>query len=254
MRPTPAAATVVSTLAALAPAALGQSFTNGNFETGDLTGWTVTTTANGQTASQTVQSMDIDGPGPLGLSMAAQFQVGQVSSVFNDFEGIELTQSLTLAAGVQYQLSLNWAATRTGTVNNAEGGVFTLFAGTVNIASQSAGSTNSATPHYGLLTGAYTPTSTGPVMVGVRITRPYTVPGDLSQWVDNISITGQQACYANCDGSTAAPILNVQDFTCFLQKFAAADPYANCDASTAAPTLNVQDFTCFLQKFAAGCS
>jgi probable HAF family extracellular repeat protein len=62
------------------------------------------------------------------------------------------------------------------------------------------------------------------------------------------------ACYANCDGSTTAPILNVGDFTCFLQKFASGDPYANCDHSTAAPTLNVADFTCFLQKYAAGCS
>ena len=61
------------------------------------------------------------------------------------------------------------------------------------------------------------------------------------------------ACYANCDSSTAAPVLNVSDFTCFLQKFAAADPYANCDGSTAAPVLNVSDFTCFLQRFAAGC-
>jgi hypothetical protein len=61
------------------------------------------------------------------------------------------------------------------------------------------------------------------------------------------------ACYANCDNSTTAPVLNVADFTCFLQKFAAADAYANCDASTTAPVLNVADFTCFLQKFAAGC-
>jgi uncharacterized membrane protein len=29
------------------------------------------------------------------------------------------------------------------------------------------------------------------------------------------------SCYANCDGSTAQPILNVADFTCFLQRFAA---------------------------------
>src|SRR5262249_25117110 len=46
-------------------------------------------------------------------------------------------------------------------------------------------------------------------------------------------------CYANCDGSTQAPVLNILDFTCFLQKFAAGDPYANCDGSTQAPTLNV---------------
>src|SRR6185295_3970569 len=61
------------------------------------------------------------------------------------------------------------------------------------------------------------------------------------------------ACYANCDASTAAPVLNVADFTCFLQKYAANDSYANCDASTAVPTLNVADFTCFLQKYASGC-
>jgi hypothetical protein len=31
-------------------------------------------------------------------------------------------------------------------------------------------------------------------------------------------------CYANCDGSTTAPVLNVGDFTCFLQKYAAGCP------------------------------
>jgi hypothetical protein len=61
------------------------------------------------------------------------------------------------------------------------------------------------------------------------------------------------ACYANCDASTQAPVLNVGDFTCFLQKYASADPYANCDGSTQAPVLNVGDFTCFLQKYSAGC-
>ena len=61
------------------------------------------------------------------------------------------------------------------------------------------------------------------------------------------------ACYANCDGSTVAPALNVADFTCFLQRFAAGHSYANCDQSTTAPSLNVADFTCFLQRFAAGC-
>ncbi len=64
---------------------------------------------------------------------------------------------------------------------------------------------------------------------------------------------GTGACYPNCDGSTTAPILNVADFTCFLQEFAAGNPYANCDESTTAPVLNVADFTCFLQDFAAGC-
>ncbi len=49
------------------------------------------------------------------------------------------------------------------------------------------------------------------------------------------------ACYANCDGSTIAPTLNVNDFTCFLNNYAAGNSYANCDQSTIAPTLNVNN-------------
>ncbi|MEX2219190.1 MAG: hypothetical protein WD749_10585 [Phycisphaerales bacterium] len=64
---------------------------------------------------------------------------------------------------------------------------------------------------------------------------------------------GPPACYANCDGSTAAPVLNVADFSCFLQRYAAGEAYANCDQSTAPPVLNVADFSCFLQRYAAGC-
>jgi hypothetical protein len=69
-------------------------------------------------------------------------------------------------------------------------------------------------------------------------------------------------CYPNCDGSTTAPILNVEDFTCFVSEFAAAialphqqqlTHYANCDRSTTPPVLNVEDFTCFVSAFAAGC-
>lgn len=60
-------------------------------------------------------------------------------------------------------------------------------------------------------------------------------------------------CYANCDGSSAAPVLNVNDFVCFANRFAAGDPYANCDGSTAPPLLNVNDFLCFLNEYAAGC-
>jgi hypothetical protein len=66
------------------------------------------------------------------------------------------------------------------------------------------------------------------------------------------TLTG--ACYANCDGSTTSPVLNVLDFQCFLNRFAAGDSYANCDGSTTPPILNVLDFSCFLNKFAAGCS
>jgi hypothetical protein len=66
-------------------------------------------------------------------------------------------------------------------------------------------------------------------------------------------ITRIDFCPANCDESTAQPVLNVADFSCFLAKFAAGEPRANCDCSTSEPVLNVADFSCFLAKFAAGC-
>src|SRR5262249_21000786 len=49
-------------------------------------------------------------------------------------------------------------------------------------------------------------------------------------------------CYANCDHSTTNPCLNVLDFSCFLNAFAAGQTYANCDNSTTQPVLNVLDF------------
>jgi hypothetical protein len=103
-----------------------------------------------------------------------------------------------------------------------------------------------------------------PVPIGSLAEGQYTVygthvgpTGPLTPRVElgtiQVSSSCPGACYANCDGSTTEPVLNVADFSCFLSKFAAGDPYANCDGSTTEPVLNVADFSCFLGKFAAGC-
>lgn len=68
------------------------------------------------------------------------------------------------------------------------------------------------------------------------------------------TLTRVEYCRANCDESTSAPILNVNDFVCFLNRFSAGDPRANCDCSTSTPALNVNDFTCFLNLYATGCT
>ena len=84
-----------------------------------------------------------------------------------------------------------------------------------------------------------------------------TVGLDVSNaFYDNVTITlvgGAATCYANCDNSTSAPCLNVNDFVCFNNAFAAGAAYANCDASTSPPILNVNDFVCFNNAFAAHC-
>jgi hypothetical protein len=69
-------------------------------------------------------------------------------------------------------------------------------------------------------------------------------------------------CYANCDLSVTPPILTVDDFLCFIDRFADGHSlpyeqqvlhYANCDGSGAMPVLNVDDFICFISAFAQGC-
>ncbi len=74
-----------------------------------------------------------------------------------------------------------------------------------------------------------------------------------AQLVNKLTIS-QSSCYANCDGSTSAPLLTANDFQCFLNAYAANDSYANCDGSTSTPILTANDFQCFLNTFAAGCS
>jgi murein DD-endopeptidase MepM/ murein hydrolase activator NlpD len=73
--------------------------------------------------------------------------------------------------------------------------------------------------------------------------------------VDGAPITIRVAagCYANCDAGSTPPRLNVNDFVCFQNRFAAGDPWANCDGSSIPPLLNVNDFVCFQARFAAGC-
>jgi hypothetical protein len=113
---------------------------------------------------------------------------------------------------------------------------------------------NAYLPSQGLdLTGWTLESATGISADGTTIAGYGMFNGLARAWLVTGLPTPGAICYPNCDGSTATPVLNVNDFICFLNRFAAADPYANCDGSTTTPVLNVLDFTCFLNRFAAGC-
>lgn len=81
---------------------------------------------------------------------------------------------------------------------------------------------------------------------------PGPAPGVVASGFARWRCTGVE-CYANCDNSGVPPILNSNDFQCFLNRFAVGNAYANCDGSAAPPMLNINDFQCFLNKFAVGC-
>jgi len=90
-----------------------------------------------------------------------------------------------------------------------------------------------------------------------------TGPGLDEMILDNLRFTPRIVpCYANCDGSTEPPAINIADFKCFVDQFAQGlqlppeaqvGCYANCDGSKEVPVLNVADYMCFLNQFSAGC-
>jgi len=165
-------------------------FVNGDFGTGDFTGWTVNLTSGGANAIQDVVSYDIDGPGPLDLSNVGRFSVGRATGVTTGNHGILLTQDMTLAAGL-YDVEFDWSAFRTVTTSNTQGGIFELIVDGAVIATAAAGSTSSTNPHFGHLFGSFESFG-GTHTVGVQITRPFTIPSptdpNLFQVVDNFAI------------------------------------------------------------------
>lgn len=57
-------------------------------------------------------------------------------------------------------------------------------------------------------------------------------------------------CYPDCDTTTGPGVLDLLDFLCFANRFAAGDPYADCDGSR---TLDALDWLCYSRAFEAGC-
>ena len=100
-------------------------FANGDFETGNLSGWTQFTTANGTLggAYPKVVSFDTDGDGT--PTMSAQFSVGQVTGGSKTWEGGGIYQAVDLVAG-DYDISVDIAAEGSN-YGNGQAGKFELL-------------------------------------------------------------------------------------------------------------------------------
>ena len=211
--------------AGCAVAAQGQIIVNGDFETGDFSGWT----EFGDTGFNGVWDGFPHG--------------GVYSGFFGPLTSGGISQALNAHAGDRLVVSF-WILNEDGSTPNSC---------VVTLDNQPVFSATDYLPtDYQLVTATITVTHEAPVLSFTFYDEPYYLD------VDDITVTldgsGPPPCYANCDGSSAPPVLNANDFQCFLNKFAAGDSYANCDESSANPVLNANDFQCFLNKFAAGCS
>jgi hypothetical protein len=237
-----------------APVAAQNLVVNGDFESGTLAPWTFHPDLHAETA------------------MVASIETFQGSKMFRLNPGTmtsapgggNLEQEVQLVGGATYTVSGNLYIENVRTGNNAQGGVIEVTLGNLPIFTVDQGSIEALTTlPFPFETNFEAPFS-GDYAFRLRFTRVWrNFTPSVLHWVDNLAIVSHTLpCYANCDTSTTEPILNVEDFICFVSEFAnglAVPPaqqiahYANCDGSTTEPVLNVEDFICFVSAFAQGC-
>lgn len=167
---------------------------NGDFETGDLTGWTLFTTPNGNLASSGVPgspgvvSFDTDGDST--ATSSAVFSVGRASGISPE-EGGGIFQSFNVAAPGLYSVSIDLAVTFNDAAgaSNANSGTFSLQIDGAEVDSSPAMSIVSGAEIRDVMT-AVVPLTAGLHEFRVLITRPFVSNTiDLAQYLDNASVS-----------------------------------------------------------------
>jgi 6-phosphogluconolactonase (cycloisomerase 2 family) len=71
---------------------------------------------------------------------------------------------------------------------------------------------------------------------------------------NRLAVWDGAGCYADCDTGSGTGVLDVFDFLCFQNRWAAGAAYAcDCDTGTGLGVCNVFDFLCFQNRFEGGC-
>ncbi|MEO0634440.1 MAG: hypothetical protein AAFY52_10005 [Pseudomonadota bacterium] len=122
----------VSVLVAVWLAAGAQAATiqNGDFETGDLTGWTISEAFGGSTLVQDVAPFDTTGAG---ASNALRLQVGGPGRTGGIARGIYLSQTIAITTGGLHRFRADFAFDWSAAGSNAYAGEVQLFADGVRL-------------------------------------------------------------------------------------------------------------------------
>ena len=166
--------------------------TNGDFATGDFTGWTLYTTASGSLGpapAPQVSSFDVTGSG---ASLAAELQVGREPNA-GAHAGGGIFQSITTVNGL-LTFSADFASFAS-TIANQSGGLFSVLLDGVTLNSFDTGSIDDFAIERGTLAFS-TLVTAGTHVLSLQATRPFTTgsPNPLYgrtpfQYFDNISAT-----------------------------------------------------------------
>ena len=166
--------------------------TNGDFETGDLSGWTLFTYDSGDRfgSTGTTGIVSFDTNGDSSSSNSAHFQVGQTAPGpigGGPHAGGGISQLINSGAG-ELNIAIDIAASASG--NNADGGLFELLLDDILLASVDFGSIGAGTVERDILS-AITVVSSGLHNLQIRMSRGF---GNSSatpvQYIDNVRVQG----------------------------------------------------------------
>lgn len=170
--------------------ASANAITNGNFQNGSLSGWTVFNTSNGTNGASLpdVAAFNTNGSG---ASDAAHFNVGEVN-FDRSAQGGGLMQTITVPAAGAYMLAMDFASQdgANGSVN-FDAGTFAVIIDGATVASDDLGAFTAPNQ---VLMGSFDQTvelAAGTYSFEVEITRDFTSDGAFTpdEYVDNISLT-----------------------------------------------------------------
>jgi hypothetical protein len=163
--------------------------TNGDFATGDFTGWTLAATANGSLGPAPppdVTSFDVTGSG---ATNAAEFQVGEVSFTGLQ-EGGSISQSITTGTGTLVFSAAIAATDHPGSGGNADGGVFSVLVDGVPLDSVDVGPLGPSFSQPGTVRGVLSfsdAVGAGSHDVEILITRPFGNAGTPFEYVTDVT-------------------------------------------------------------------
>lgn len=169
--------------------ASGGVLVNGDFETGDLTGWTVfTTSSNGTNGAGLPDVVPFDVTGG-GASNAAQFEVGQITFDSGVQEGGGLLQVFHWSGGTA-RLSVDVAASQPFPPGNGSGGVFSLLLDGVVLDTFTVGDINAGEVFRSKLAATVVNLAAGDHEFKILITRPFGSTSSLTpfQYIDNAAV------------------------------------------------------------------
>lgn len=178
------------TILVVASSAKADLITNGTFDSGTLTGWTVVTTPNGTTGSglPTVVPFDTTGSG---ASDAAEFNVGAVIRDFTQ-QGGGLSQTIVVPVTGNYLLAEDFASAATS--GNGDAGTFSILINGTTVATDDLGTLNDNQ----VLRGSFDQSvflDAGTYTFETLITRGFQSLDGVTptEYLDNISLTPEAA-------------------------------------------------------------